>query len=88
MVFQRDEELRLAGVALATGATTKLVVDAARLVPLGAEDVEAAEGADLLRLLLPLLVGEGKGRGGALLAAAAVARQAVAVLVGARRRPP
>ena len=43
LVLGREEEARLAGVALAAGAAAQLVVDAARLVALGAEHVEAAE---------------------------------------------
>ncbi len=38
-----EEEARLTRVALAAGAATQLVVDPARLVPLGADDVEAAD---------------------------------------------
>ena len=47
VVLQRQEELRAAGVALAAGAAAQLVVDAAALVPLGAEHVEAAGGERL-----------------------------------------
>ena len=43
VVLAGEVEARLAGVALAAGAAAELVVDAARLVPLGAEHVEAAE---------------------------------------------
>ena len=43
LVLAGEVEARLAGVALAAGAAAELVVDAARLVALGAEDVEAAE---------------------------------------------
>ena len=43
LVLGREEEARLARVALAAGAAAQLVVDAARLVALGAEDVQAAE---------------------------------------------
>src|SRR5581483_6306961 len=43
LVLPREVEARLARVALAAGATAQLVVDAARLVALRAEDVEAAE---------------------------------------------
>ena len=50
VVLQRQVEARLARVALAAGAAAELVVDAARLVPLGAEDVEAAGLDDLLGL--------------------------------------
>ncbi len=42
VVFQRQEELRGAGVALAARAAAQLVVDAPALVALGADDVEAA----------------------------------------------
>ena len=49
VVFERQEELGMAGVALASGAAAQLVVDAAALVPLGAEHEQAA-GAE--RLLL------------------------------------
>ena len=42
VVFEREEEARRAGVALAAGAAAELVVDAAGLVALGAEDVQAA----------------------------------------------
>ena len=46
--WPREVEARLAGVALAAGAAAELVVDPARLVPFGAEDVEAAEVGDAL----------------------------------------
>ena len=42
IVFQRQEELGGAGIALAAGAAAQLIVDAAALMPLGADDVEAA----------------------------------------------
>ena len=47
---QRQVEARLARVALAAGAPAQLVVDATRLVALGAEDVQPAEAVDLLVL--------------------------------------
>ena len=50
VVLQREVEAALAGVALAAGASAQLVVDAAGLVPLGAEDVEPAELGDLVVL--------------------------------------
>ena len=50
IVFERQEEARAARVALAAGAAAQLVVDAARLVALGAEDVQAAGGEHLLLL--------------------------------------
>jgi hypothetical protein len=64
VVLEREVETGGAGVALAAGAAAQLVVDAARLVALGADDVEAARGDDLLvglgaldlRLLEELLV--------------------------------
>ena len=43
VVFQRQIEARRARIALAAGASAQLVVDAARLVTLGAEDEQAAE---------------------------------------------
>ena len=42
VVLQRQEELRAAGIALAAGAAAQLVVDAAALMALGADDVEPA----------------------------------------------
>ena len=42
VVFQRQEELGMARIALAAGAAAQLVVDAPALVPLGAEHEEAA----------------------------------------------
>ena len=54
VVFEREEEARRARVALAAGAAAQLVVDAARFVPLGADDVQAAEVDDFLVLFLGL----------------------------------
>ena len=48
IVLSGEVEARLARVALAAGASAKLVVDPARLVALGAEHVEAADLADAL----------------------------------------
>jgi hypothetical protein len=48
IVFQRQVEPTRSGITLTTGATTQLVVDAARLVTLGAQDVQTARFADLL----------------------------------------
>ena len=48
VVLRGEVEARLARVALAAGAAAQLVVDAARLVALGAEDEQAAELLDLL----------------------------------------
>ena len=43
VVFEGDEELRAAGVALAGATAAELAVDAAGFVALGADDEEAAE---------------------------------------------
>jgi hypothetical protein len=51
VVLQRQEELRVAGVALTAGTAAQLVVDAAAFVALGADHVEAA---GVQRLLLQL----------------------------------
>ena len=48
LVLERDEELGDAGVALAGAAAGELAVDPARLVPLGADHVQAAERGDAL----------------------------------------
>ena len=50
IVRQREEEAALARIALASGAAAQLVVYTPRLVPLRAEDKEAAHGLDLLGL--------------------------------------
>ena len=54
VVLERHVESRRAGVALASRAAAQLVVDAARLVALGAEDVQAAGLEHLLALGLAL----------------------------------
>ena len=51
VVLQREEEPGRAGVALTAGTAAELVVDAAGLVALGADDEKAAGLPDLLRLL-------------------------------------
>ena len=53
-VVKRHVELRGAGVALPPGAPSELVVDAPRLVALGADDVQAAGVQDALVILFPL----------------------------------
>ncbi len=60
IVFQREVELREPRIALATGPTAQLVVDAPRVVPLGADDSQTAGGDDLLVFLStdPFRVGE------------------------------
>ena len=50
VVAERQVEPRLARVALPAGPAAQLVVDAARLVPLGAEHVQTAGLAHLLGL--------------------------------------
>ena len=55
VVFQREVEAAAAGIALAAAAAAKLQVDAAGLVPLGADDVQAAQPRDLAPLGLHLL---------------------------------
>ena len=55
VVFEREEEARRAGIALAAGAAAKLVVDAAGLVAFGAENVQAAERDDFVALAAALL---------------------------------
>ena len=49
VVLERQVEARGARVALAAGAAAQLVVDAARFVTLGADDVQAAERRRLPR---------------------------------------
>src|SRR5437667_153648 len=50
VVLEREVEAGRARVALPAAAAAELVVNPARFVPLGAEDVEAARGHDLLVL--------------------------------------
>ncbi len=60
VVLGREEEARLARVALAAGAAAELVVDPPRLVALGTADIEAAELADLVAFRLALLLERGQ----------------------------
>ena len=53
-VFERQIEARAAGIALAAGAAAQLVVDAPRLVALGADDVQAPAANHLVVQHLPL----------------------------------
>src|SRR5579885_527010 len=53
-VLKRDVEARGARVALASGATAQLVVDAAGLVAFGADDAQAAEFENLFAILFTL----------------------------------
>ena len=53
-IFERKVETRRAGIALAAGPAAQLIVDAARLVALGANDMQAAGGDDGLVANLPL----------------------------------
>ncbi len=48
VVFERQEEFRMAGIALAAGTAAQLIVDAAALMPLGAEHAKPAGGERLL----------------------------------------
>ena len=52
IVLGGEEEARLAGIALAAGAAAQLVVDAARLVALGAADEQPAGCDHALAVLL------------------------------------
>ena len=67
IVLGREEEARLAGVALAAGAAAQLVVDPARLVALGADDEQAAGLEDPLAVLLHARLDRGQDVGEALL---------------------
>ena len=62
VVIERQVEPRRARVALAAGAATQLVVDAARVVALRADDVQAADRDDLLVLGLGLRLRLGERR--------------------------
>ena len=55
VVFQRQEEAAAAGIALASATAAQLQVDAAGFVPLGADDVQAAQLADFVSFGLHLL---------------------------------
>src|SRR6185312_14343930 len=46
IVFEREIEARRAGIALTAGAAAQLVIDAARLVALGRDDVQPADPDD------------------------------------------
>src|SRR5690606_2589361 len=61
VVVEREVEARGARVALTAGAAAELVVDAAGLVALGAQDEETAELLDLLALGAAALVPLGDG---------------------------
>ena len=50
VVLEREVEARLARVALPPGAAAQLVVDAPRLVTLGADDAQSPEHADGIAL--------------------------------------
>src|SRR6185503_17667086 len=52
IVFERQEEPRRSGIALTSGTTTKLIVDAARFVTLSADDVQTAKANHFLVLFL------------------------------------
>ena len=44
VVFERQKELGVTGIALAAGAAAQLIVDAAALMPFGAEHIKSAGG--------------------------------------------
>ena len=54
IVLQREVEARAAGIALASGAAAQLIVDAARFVALGAQNVQAAQLDHFVVFLLDL----------------------------------
>ncbi len=54
IVFQRQEEFRASGIALASGSAAQLVVDAPQFMALGADDVEPARPGRGLRRLRAL----------------------------------
>ncbi len=56
VVFERKIKTRRTRIALASGATSKLIVDAASFVPLGAEDVQTPGGDDFVVLFVGLLL--------------------------------
>jgi hypothetical protein len=56
VIFQREVEARRSRVALTTGASTKLVVNAARLVAFGTENVQAADGSNFIVLFVGLFL--------------------------------
>ena len=67
VVLQREEEARLAGVALTAGTAAELIVDTAGFVALRADDEQTAGGADTLGLGVDvdLVAGEALLEGGA-----------------------
>ena len=70
VVFQRDEELRRAGVALATCAATQLAVDTAGLMTFRTDDDETAIGLHLgVKLNVRTATGHVRGDGHCSLAA-------------------
>src|SRR5271165_6015884 len=60
IIFEREIKTRRAGIALAAGASAKLVVDSPRLVALGAENVQTANRSHFVVLYigLRLIAGE------------------------------
>ena len=62
LVLERHEEARRARIALTASAAAKLVVDAPRLVALGAQHVQAAQQSDTVGVALALRVGLVPGR--------------------------
>ena len=87
IVFEREEEARAARIALAAGAAAQLVVDAARFMAFGAQDVQPARGQNFLSfsIALGLVLGESDGE---LFSASDLGRQAGPRLRDPRRRGP
>src|SRR6185312_12929823 len=56
IIFERKIKARGAGIALASGAPAKLVIDTPRLVPLGAENVQASCGDHFVMIRLDVLL--------------------------------
>src|SRR5207253_11468764 len=55
IVLEREVKARCTRIALTSRSSAKLIVDAPRLVPLRADDMQAAETDDFFVVALPLL---------------------------------
>ena len=78
IVVEREIETARARIALTAGSAAQLVVDAPRLVALGADDVQAAHLEDLRVALRPVVVELGDHRLGRRLEPRALAREVAA----------
>src|SRR5579863_6498554 len=56
VVFEREIKAGRAGIALASGAPAKLIVDTPRFVALGTQNVQAADGGYVVVLYVGLLL--------------------------------